>query len=126
MKKLNSLPLFLPTFFFALLQLPTPAAGAVALPPGSKKWPPTGPVQEGAPVDDCYVWMKARPGDTCDIVCDLLDLTVDQFLVWNPQLKGNCWNLWQGYAYCFLRDHDALGQSKQRLRPPPLDAGSGT
>ncbi|KAI1259210.1 hypothetical protein F5Y18DRAFT_443620 [Xylariaceae sp. FL1019] len=62
---------------------------------------PPGPVQPGAPVDNCHSWIKVTPGMTCYSLAPDSKITVNEFIQMNPQLKGDCQkNLWVGYSYC--------------------------
>ncbi|KAI1494181.1 hypothetical protein F5X96DRAFT_666058 [Biscogniauxia mediterranea] len=118
MKTLNPIAPFL----FLLATTTTVAR----LPPGTKLTPPPGIVQPGAPVETCYAWVEAGEGQSCAEICGYTDLTVQQFLEWNPQMGGDCaHNLWAGYFYCWLQDNYPDGRPKQKLKDPlgasPMD-----
>ncbi|KAI0596162.1 hypothetical protein F4775DRAFT_324502 [Biscogniauxia sp. FL1348] len=101
---------------FTLLLLATTAA---AIPPRAKLSSPPGPVQPGAPVDTCYGWVEAGPGQSCAEISGYASISVEQFLEWNPQMGGDCVrNLWANYFYCYMQDNDADGKPKKRLKMP--------
>ncbi|KAI2640061.1 hypothetical protein GGS21DRAFT_504871 [Xylaria nigripes] len=70
-------------------------------PPHDLKVPPPGPVQKGALIDICGVWVVADPGMTCISMAQKLEMEVSLFMALNPPLKEGCEeNLWAGYSYC--------------------------
>ncbi|KXX73811.1 Muramidase-2 [Madurella mycetomatis] len=62
-------------------------------------WPPT-QTQAGQP-GNCIQWHLVTARDTClRIVGMYTDLTIEDFLLWNPEVHQDCSGLYYGYWYC--------------------------
>lgn len=62
---------------------------------------PTGPQpQMPGIVDKCNKFRKVESGDSCYSLNQAADITLKQFLAWNPKVNDGCTNLWKGYYVC--------------------------
>ncbi|GIJ99590.1 hypothetical protein Aspvir_001724 [Aspergillus viridinutans] len=57
------------------------------------------PYQSGM-VDDCYSFHLVVSGDSCAVIADDGDITLDEFYLWNPTVGTSCSSLWLGYHVC--------------------------
>ncbi|KAH8677849.1 hypothetical protein BX600DRAFT_506852 [Xylariales sp. PMI_506] len=79
------------------------AAVAVAVAPRSKAASqPTrvAGLTQGSAIAGCEEWITAGLGDSCWRISDAHCIEVNGFLRLNPQLGGDCANVWEGYSYC--------------------------
>ncbi|PYH48037.1 LysM peptidoglycan-binding domain-containing protein [Aspergillus saccharolyticus JOP 1030-1] len=61
---------------------------------------PTAPVQTGIAAN-CNAYYAAKTGDSCDSIAAEFDITVAQFLAWNPAISSNCTSgFWADEDYC--------------------------
>ncbi|PYH81930.1 hypothetical protein BO82DRAFT_414320 [Aspergillus uvarum CBS 121591] len=81
-------------------------------PPGSVLVPTSFPLKAASsavavPTDavttsntDCGYWYTIQNGDTCDTVTTTFGISSQDFYFLNPQLGGDCSDLWEGNSYC--------------------------
>lgn len=69
--------------------------------------PPPGKVQPGSDPSLCSHWAEAHMEDSCTRFAKTASppLDVAGFLALNPQLKGDCNNVWWKYHYCVRSSH---------------------
>lgn len=61
---------------------------------------PPAPTQTGEP-SNCNAWFVPESGDTCTTATDEYNISMDQFLEWNPAVSSDCADgFWAGEAYC--------------------------
>ncbi|CAI7579643.1 unnamed protein product [Penicillium pancosmium] len=73
---------------------PTPSS---TCPPGGVEAP--GSTQSGVPCT-CKKYQKYQTGKYCQDMADDNDITLKEFLAWNPAVGDGCKNLWPDYYYC--------------------------
>ncbi|KXJ88345.1 hypothetical protein Micbo1qcDRAFT_150822 [Microdochium bolleyi] len=81
----------------------------------------------GAMAANCKAYWKASSGNTCvQALQDYPLVSQEQFLSWNPALKGNCNGLWANTWYCAVAFEyaDLPMPATVSTRPSPLPAGS--
>lgn len=90
-------------------------AYCVGIVSGSYPYAP-GPTLPGEP-SDCDRWYVVQPGDTCPSIAYSNDISLSQFLSWNPSLNPSCTRgLYAGYAYCVAITYSA---PPPPITPPP-------
>ncbi|KAL1869088.1 hypothetical protein VTK73DRAFT_3366 [Phialemonium thermophilum] len=60
---------------------------------------PPAPTPPGT-TGNCFAWHVVVSGDTCQLLEETLGVTMDQLILWNPNLAADCSNLLLGEAYC--------------------------
>lgn len=60
---------------------------------------PPGVTQAGATLA-CMKWAMVEYDDRCGKFVDMYDITIEDFVSWNPSLGPECTGLWGGYAVC--------------------------
>ncbi|KAL5361217.1 hypothetical protein BJX96DRAFT_176032 [Aspergillus floccosus] len=77
---------------------PTPKPTTTTVKPTVTCLSPT----QSATAPSCTEWYEARPGDTCiSIVTQKYpNITLSEFMQWNPSVGNSCQNLLAGYCYC--------------------------
>ncbi|KAI5207824.1 concanavalin A-like lectin/glucanase [Aureobasidium subglaciale] len=66
--------------------------------------PPSVPTQDGI-VSGCTQWYTAKPGDTCGVIAAKFNISIEQFMTWNPAVDPPlCYNMWLNYGYCVSTD----------------------
>ncbi|KAK3935764.1 hypothetical protein QBC46DRAFT_42828 [Diplogelasinospora grovesii] len=61
---------------------------------------PSAPTQTGT-IPSCDLWYVVTSTDTCATVTAAFNITLAQFLAWNPAVSQDCaTNFWAGDAYC--------------------------
>ncbi|KAL7929521.1 hypothetical protein V8C35DRAFT_331597 [Trichoderma chlorosporum] len=70
--------------------------------PTATGWPPQ-PTQSGVP-SNCQQYYQADRIDTCASIQHRYShqMSMDQFLEWNPSVGANCTNLFVNYYYCIM------------------------
>ncbi|RHZ45036.1 uncharacterized protein CDV56_102610 [Aspergillus thermomutatus] len=75
---------------------PTVGSGCSGL--GNGVTTPT-PYQSGM-VDDCDSFHLVVSGDSCAVIAEDANITLDEFYEWNPTVGTGCSSLWLGYYVC--------------------------
>ncbi|KAM0187806.1 hypothetical protein ACHAPI_010957 [Fusarium lateritium] len=82
-------------------------SGNFAIPTNTKKDPSVAttaaPIPAKVPNDtnkNCGEYAVVKEGEDCSNLLAASDVTMDDFLVLNPQVWRNCTNLWLDYSYC--------------------------
>lgn len=102
----------------------TPAPAPTTSPDFSIPLPTHGPM-----ASNCKAYWKAKSGNTCaQAIADYPIITQDQFLEWNPALKGACNGVWADTWYCAVAyDYDDLPMPATiSVKPSPLPSGTTT
>ncbi|KAJ7112288.1 hypothetical protein C8R44DRAFT_741977 [Mycena epipterygia] len=73
--------------------VPTPTLSATAA--------PSGPTPSGT-TPACSAWYLVQPNDFCQRILMSNAITLADFQALNPQVNGDCSNLWAGFEYCVL------------------------
>lgn len=55
--------------------------------------------------EGCTAWYNVNSGDSCYSAIATVEggLSLEDFYAMNPQVDGDCFNLWTGYDYCVSR-----------------------
>jgi hypothetical protein len=51
-------------------------------------------------VKSCTKFYKPVAGEYCYDLSVKNHIDLEQFVKWNPDIKGDCSNMWPGYWYC--------------------------
>ncbi|KAK2877024.1 hypothetical protein FQN49_001474 [Arthroderma sp. PD_2] len=81
--------------------------GTPTVKPTTSKATPTGcaspglpsPTQPGA-ICKCKKWHQVVQGNTCEVIVRKYKISIDKFNKWNPEVGGDCHNLWLRYHVC--------------------------
>ncbi|CAJ0543921.1 Ff.00g039930.m01.CDS01 [Fusarium sp. VM40] len=81
------------------------------------------PIQDGM-VGNCNKFHPVRSTTTCKGILDYNKISLKDFVKWNPDVKEDCSNLWQGTHACV----GVIGSSPSptaTVKPSPTKAGNG-
>ncbi|KAM0746839.1 hypothetical protein T439DRAFT_360131 [Meredithblackwellia eburnea MCA 4105] len=75
--------------------------------------------------EGCTQFYNVPSGSYCILVADKFGITLDEFYAMNPQVDGECLNLWAGYDYCVARTSSSSSAAPTTTSsPPPVTSSS--
>ncbi|KAM5541623.1 hypothetical protein V8D89_004813 [Ganoderma adspersum] len=73
----------------------------------------------------CTAYYTVQSGDSCDVIDTQFNITLTQFLTWNPEINSQCSNILAGVQYC-VAGPSSGGGTTTTTTSAAAPTGSGT